>query len=411
MIKEAIVLAGGKGTRLRSVVADVPKPMAEVGDKPFLDHLLQKIISHGIERIVLSVGYKKEVIEDYFGNSFQGAEIVYAVEEEALGTGGAIKLALESCIDEQVFVFNGDTYLDLNLEAFATQHLESGKSISLALKEMNSPDRYGTVEVKYSRITDFREKQTGVESGLINAGVYALKSSLMQNEVLPTVFSFESEILEKKKDNWVIGAFTTNGFFVDIGVPEDYRRAHAYFSMPNVDSGWTLFLDRDGVINVRKIGDYIRSVEEFEFLPGALEAIAGFSKIFKRIVVVTNQQGIGKGLMTAQDLNQIHRFMMDAVESAGGKIDKAYFCPALHKENDQCRKPNPGMAFKAKEDFRDIEFDQCLMIGDSLSDIEFASNAGMPSVFITPEPYKYEVKLTDVQAINLLELESYLRRR
>lgn len=152
--------------------------------------------------------------------------------------------------------------------------------------------------------------------------------------------------------------------------------------MWKVDKSWTLFLDRDGVINKRIPGDYVKTIEEFHFLPGVPKAIAQLSKIFGRIIVVTNQQGIGKGLYTREDLLAVHDHMMAGIEKAGGRIDAIYYAPQLASENSPMRKPGTGMAQKAKKDFPEIDFARSIMAGDSASDMEFASGSGMKAVFI-----------------------------
>ncbi|MCH2044836.1 MAG: HAD-IIIA family hydrolase [Saprospiraceae bacterium] len=146
---------------------------------------------------------------------------------------------------------------------------------------------------------------------------------------------------------------------------------------------WTLFLDRDGVINQRKVGDYIRNWKEFCFLDGVLEAIPVLNKYFDRTVVVTNQQGIAKGLMTEQSLQKIHKKMVQEIEYSSGQIDAVYYCAKHKRENPICRKPNPGMAYTAQKEFSDIQFKQAVMVGDSPSDIQFGKNLGMKTVFLT----------------------------
>ena len=407
---EAIILAGGKGTRLQSVVADVPKPMAQVADRPFLEFLLDELVLANCSRVVLSVGYKWEVIEKHFGTEYRGMIIDYAVENEPLGTGGAIMLALHKTTADHVLVLNGDTYFDLDLNAFVKAHHNSGSALSIGLKRMDSPDRYGTVEISGERILKFNEKVAGLDSGLINAGVYALDKTAFSTLDLPSAFSFEQLILEKLVEIWNFHGFEAQEFFIDIGIPEDYRKANAYFRMPQITDDWTLFLDRDGVINVRVVGDYIRSLKGFEFLPHVKEAISSFSSLFRRVIVVTNQQGVGKGLMSEADVEEIHAYMIKEIEAAGGRVDKVYFCPALDAENNPCRKPNNGMALQAQQDFPEIDLERSLMIGDSLSDMEFGRRSGMLNAFITDEPYKNETQLTDIEAINLLEIGSYIQR-
>lgn len=153
----------------------------------------------------------------------------------------------------------------------------------------------------------------------------------------------------------------------------------------HIDKSWTLFLDRDGVINKRLPGDYVKEPAEFEFLPGVLESIAAFSKLFGRIIIVTNQQGIGKGLMTENDLQKVHQHMLSEIEAAGGHIDAVYHCPGLAEDDPPCRKSNPGMALQAKEDFPEIDFGKSVMIGDSESDMEFGRRLGMKCILVGEE--------------------------
>lgn len=153
----------------------------------------------------------------------------------------------------------------------------------------------------------------------------------------------------------------------------------------NINKDWTLFLDRDGVINKRLPGDYVKTVFEFEFLEGVTEAIKNLSGVFGKIVVVTNQQGIAKRVYSEQDLHVIHSFMLQDIEKAGGRIDKVYFAPNLASENNPMRKPGTGMALAAKKDFPEIDFSKSIMVGDSESDIQFGKASGMKTVFISAE--------------------------
>ena len=165
-----------------------------------------------------------------------------------------------------------------------------------------------------------------------------------------------------------------------------------------LDKSWILFLDRDGVINRRLIDDYVKSWSEFEFEVGALEAIVTFSKVFGRIFIVTNQQGIAKGLMTEADLHLVHNQMVAEIKRVGGKIDRIYFCPHWSKDGCDCRKPKTGMALQAKAEFPEIDFTKSVMVGDSPSDIEMGHQLDMKTVFIGTEnapPY------TDWQFANL----------
>jgi len=149
-----------------------------------------------------------------------------------------------------------------------------------------------------------------------------------------------------------------------------------------IDNTWTLFLDRDGVLNRKIDHDYVRNWEQFEFLPGVKEALAICAEKFNRIVIVTNQRGVGRGLMAESDLHEIHMLLMDAVDEAGGRIDAIFFCPDIIDEGSTHRKPNPGMAFDAQRLFPEIDFSKSVIVGDSGSDMEFGKNLGMKTVLI-----------------------------
>ena len=148
----------------------------------------------------------------------------------------------------------------------------------------------------------------------------------------------------------------------------------------------SLFLDRDGVINQRIVGNYVRHWEEWEFLEGALEALVILARKFNPIVVVTNQQGVAKGLMTAEDLEQLHQQMLRAIVAAGGRIDGVYACMEHERDQPYCRKPNPGMAWQAKRDFPQIDFKQSIMVGDSVSDLVFGQELEMRTALLTTKP-------------------------
>ena len=215
---KAIVLAGGFGTRLQSVVKDVPKPMAEINKKPFLTYLLERLNFYGFHDVTLSVGYKQESIINHFKDSYKDISLHYCKEDTPLGTGGAIKKALEMIRSkENILVLNGDTFFDIDLKKF--YNLSKNAPLTLALKEMENFDRYGSVEVKNGKITAFREKKF-VQKGLINTGVYSLHKTILEN-IPQKQFSFETFLEQQKEINYSID----NGYFVDIGVPQDYYKA------------------------------------------------------------------------------------------------------------------------------------------------------------------------------------------
>lgn len=387
MIREVIVLAGGFGTRLQSVVSELPKPMAPVAGKPFLQYILDYLSAQGMQRCILAVGHLRHTIIDHFGSEYDGMELVYSEETEPLGTGGGIMQACGMLQGNQAFVLNGDTFFDVDLEVLYNHHVQHGAELTLALKTMYDFDRYGTVELgEHGMITGFLEKKH-LKQGLINGGVYCLNTSVFSKD-LPKVFSFEKEVLEVQYRHGKVAGVEFDGYFIDIGIPEDYARAQIDFApkRPVFDKSWTLFLDRDGVINRKIDDDYVRNWSDFEFLPGVQESLVTLGDIFGRIVITTNQRGIGRGLFSMEDLEHIHQQMFNAIQSAGGRVDAVFVCPHLSDDPTcNCRKPKPGLALQACAQFPEIDLSKSVMVGDSLSDIGFGAGLGMYTVQVGHE--------------------------
>lgn len=221
---EAIVLAGGLGTRLAARLPGLPKPMAPVAGRPFLAILLGQLELAGCARVLLSVGHLHETIRNHFGASFHGMRIDYVVEDAPLGTGGALRTALAHAEEDTVLALNGDTFLQIDYAALLAFHADSGATLTLSLAHQADIARYGGVLAQNERVVGFEEKgRTG--SGWINAGVYALSKNLSWPASLPEKFSFETDFLAREVGCIPIAAYPVHGFFLDIGVPEDLDRA------------------------------------------------------------------------------------------------------------------------------------------------------------------------------------------
>jgi len=222
-IDEAIVLAGGLGQRLRSEIGELPKSMAMVNGQPFLHFLFHYLNNQGIRSVILSVGYKWETIRDYFGYDYKGLKITYAVEEDPLGTGGGIRLALEKIEGDTTFVLNGDTFFKIDLNELALVHTENSADCTLALKTLKEVDRYGLVEMEGKRIIAFKEKEYRKKT-IINGGIYCINKSTLFNFQTNTNFSFEKDYLEINPKRKLIYGCLFEHYFKDIGIPEDYRQ-------------------------------------------------------------------------------------------------------------------------------------------------------------------------------------------
>ena len=223
--QEAIVLAGGLGTRLKEVLPGIPKCMAPVNGKPFLTYVLDYLLRQNISKVILSVGYLKDHIINYFGENYKLLKLEYAIENEPLGTGGAIKLSFGFCKQDEAFVMNGDTCFFPALKAMENLHFWETADITIAVKQMNDTARYGLVLTDESgRIKDFREKEPSSGAGLINGGIYLINRKIV--DVFPhQKFSLENDIFKTSCSEFKMLAFQSDGFFLDMGIPEDYVKA------------------------------------------------------------------------------------------------------------------------------------------------------------------------------------------
>lgn len=376
---EAIVLAGGFGTRLQSVVKDVPKPMAAINGKPFLAYILDYLTYNGVRKIILSVGYKQEIIENYFGNSYKEIDIVYSKEEEPLGTGGAIKKALSYCESENILVLNGDTFFELNLQALLQEHKKANADVTMSLKKMYSFDRYGKVILEENRVVNIVEKEFS-SFGIINGGVYIIQKDIFNNT--EEKFSFEQDFLEKKLSKLSVCAYIDKGYFIDIGIPQDYQKAIYDFGDKR-----SLFLDRDGIINIDH--GHVHKKEDFEFVDGIFELCQYFQNNNYLIFIITNQAGIAKGYYSEEDFSFLNSWMLGEFHKKGITIKDVFHCPHHPDETCLCRKPSPKMLFDIQEKYK-ISLKKSILIGDKLSDIEAGERAGVGELVLIKSKYQEE---------------------
>lgn len=231
MLDTAVILAGGFGTRLKTVVSDLPKPMAPVNGIPFLSYQFKFLQHYGIRNVVLSVGHLADKIESFYKQRFENLHLHYAHEKTPLGTGGGIRLALHECQSGPVLVLNGDSFFDVDLNTFYTHHQQHQADVSLALRQVNDAARYGTIQKNTNhRIVSFREKTNLPEPGIINGGLYILeKDSYLANTPANSNFSIEKDFFEKHLDQLFIAGFEFSTYFIDIGIPEDYAKAQHDF--------------------------------------------------------------------------------------------------------------------------------------------------------------------------------------
>jgi D-glycero-alpha-D-manno-heptose 1-phosphate guanylyltransferase len=226
--REAIVLAGGLGTRLKGEVPDLPKCLAPVAEKPFLDYIIQYLLDQKVDKIIFALGVLHEKVTHHLTQNWPDLSYAISIESEPLGTGGAISLAANHVTSDTFFVLNGDTYFDIKLDDLAKTHTETQAKITLALKPMSHFDRYGSVVLEDQIITHFNEK-VFMDFGLINGGIYLLERAFLTQNEPATKYSFEKEILEPSAARGVVSGCICDGYFIDIGIPEDYQKANQDF--------------------------------------------------------------------------------------------------------------------------------------------------------------------------------------
>lgn len=379
-VRQCAVLVGGLGSRLGSIVADVPKPMLAVAGRPFLWWLLREVSRFGIEDVVLLTAHLSEVVEaalpDMVAALPRAMRVVVSREPVRAGTGGALFHA-QGLLQERFLLMNGDSFFDCALGAALGGAEEVGVVGRLMLRAVEDASRYGVVEVDGERVTAFRARAAAAGAGVINGGLYVFNRRVLEH--VSAACSLEQEVLPELAAAGALRATLENGRFIDIGVPEDLVRAQA--ELPRWLARPALFLDRDGVCNVDH--GWVGTRERFEWVAGAKAAIVAASLLGWHVFVVTNQSGVARGHYTEADVRALHRWMLDEVLEAGGTIDDFRFCPfhpeaplEAYRRVSDWRKPGPGMIFDLLRTWG-VDARDALMVGDQPTDMAAAEAAGV----------------------------------
>ena len=382
MVGQAVILAGGLGTRLGAATRETPKPLLEVGGAPFLDYLLWNVARHGIRRVLLLTGYLAPAFEARYGDGrAHGVAIEYAVEPEPRGTGGALALAANR-LDERFLLLNGDTLFDLNYLDLAT-HLDDRALAAVALRQVDDVARYGRARLCDGRVEAFTEKTEG-GPGAINGGVYAMRRQAVER-LAQGPSSLERDLLPVLVAEGRLAGAAYDGFFVDIGLPQTLGEAQA--AVRTWRRKPALLLDRDGTLNVDR--GWVHRPEEFEWIAGAREAIKWANDRGFLVFVVTNQAGIARGYYGEEAFDAFTSWIDAELAAVGAHVDATYRCPhhpeigeGPYRRACDCRKPAPGLIQRALSEWG-CDPARSLMIGDQEHDLEAATRAGIRSVRFT----------------------------
>ncbi|HEV2330263.1 MAG TPA: HAD-IIIA family hydrolase [Verrucomicrobiae bacterium] len=375
---QAVILAGGRGERMRPLTDVRPKPMIEVCGKPFLEHQIMMLREHGFNRVLLLLGYLPDVVRDYFGNGSKwGLEIKYSITAVEDKTGRRLKLA-ENKIEDLFFLLYCDNYWPMPMEKMWRQFLEAGAPMMVTV--YSNKDNYTKSVLRvddagFVAAYDKTRKTPDLQGTEISYAIMRkeLVARLPEENVGLEETLFPSLIRERQ-----LAAFVTHHRYYSVGDTFRLPITEAFLARRPA-----IILDRDGVLNEKAPrANYVRNWREFKWLPGAKESLRLLKEAGYRVIVVSNQAGINRGAMSEVDLFDIHRHMVKEAEQAGGRIDAIYYCPHDWEEGCECRKPKPGMLFQAQHDFN-LDLSRTLFVGDDERDGQAAEAAGCLSALVS----------------------------
>jgi len=377
---QVVILAGGRGVRLRPLTDTKPKPMIKFHGKPFLEYLIEMLRDRGFERILLLLGYLPEVIQDYFGDGSRwGIEIEYAVSALEDDTGRRIKLA-ERRIDPVFLLMYCDNYWPMRFDKMWQQFVSMG--VPALVTVYRNSDQYTRDNLRVDEngyIVTYDKSRTAPNLQGVDIGFMILKRQVL--DLLPDEnVSFEKVVLSQLVARRQLQAYVTEHRYYSVGSPRRLPLTEEFLARRPA-----VILDRDGVLNRKPPrARYVCTWGNWEWILGAKEALRLFKEAGYRVIIVSNQAGIARGAMTEEDLAEIHERMEAEVVEAGGRIDAIYYCPHGWDEGCECRKPKPGMLFQAQREFS-LDLSRTYFIGDDERDGQAADAAGCPWLLVSDE--------------------------
>lgn len=390
---KVVIMAGGKGTRIAQVNATVPKPMIPIEGKPILEYQIETLKKQGYTDIILIVGHMGNVIQKYFGDgSAFGVQISYIVEEQPLGTAGALYF-LKDEIQNDFLLLNGDIIFDVNIQKFLEYHCKQGTVATILTHPNSHPYDSGIIIAdEKKRVINWlhKEDERLWYKNRVNAGLHMLSPRIFDLFTEVKKCDLDRDILKPLIKDRELSVYDSPEYIKDMGTPDRY-----YAVIEDIKSGKVsaknlknkqkaIFLDRDGTIN--KYVGFLTDINEFELLDGVADAIQMINESGYLAIVVTNQPVIARGEVSVGELQEIHNKMETLLGQSGAYIDDIFYCPhhphkgyegerPEYKIECECRKPKPGMLFAAAEKYN-IDLRESWMIGDGENDIEAGRNAG-----------------------------------
>lgn len=408
---KAVIIAGGKGTRLGKITKEIPKPMIKIGNLPILGHQLKLLKKYQIKNVIILTGHLSEIIENYVRKNNFGLNINCLKSDPEFSNADRVKLA-KRYLKGDFLVFYGDVMVDMNIERLIAFHKKKGGAATLVIHPNDHPYDSDLVEIEENqRIIVFHPKKKHPQyyQNLVNAGIYVLSPKIFRYIKTKTgqKLDFGRDIFPKAIKKEKIFGYNTPEYLKDMGTLERLKRVKKDYRSGKIkalnlkNKQKAIFLDRDGTIN-KDPGSDLWDINKFELSPNSIKAVKLINSSRYLAIVITNQPVIAKGFASFKNLSQIHKKMEAELGQKGAKLDAIYYCPhhpekGYPEENSKyiiqcgCRKPQPGMIKKAAKDFN-IDLKNSYMIGDSIRDILCGRNAGTKTILIGNEN-KYRKKL------------------
>jgi D-glycero-D-manno-heptose 1,7-bisphosphate phosphatase len=386
--KQCVILIGGLGTRLGALTADIPKPMVDVGGRPFLEYLLVEAARFGFSEVLLLAGYRAESVARYIEESgidrALDLSIEVLIEDSPAGTGGALWRAQER-LRERFFLINGDSWFDFNWLSLVLVEGAGSSLATLALRYLKDADRYGVVETHGHVVREFLERPRTSGPGNVNSGVYLVSRDIVRH--LSPTCSIERDIFPVLAANGDLCATVATGHFIDIGIPADLSLAQS--EIPAWQRRPAVFLDRDGTLNEDEAG-YTHSIDDFRWLPGAIEAVRRLNDARFYVFVVTNQAGVARGIYSEEKVVALHAWIQDELRAQGAHIDDFRYCPfhpegliEAYRQSHPWRKPGAGMLLDLMKHWQ-VDITRSAIIGDKDSDVEAGRAASVLGLKVKP---------------------------
>ena len=414
---KAVIMAGGRGTRISSVVSDIPKPMIEIEGKPVLEYELECLREQGFTDIILTVSYLGNIIMDYFGDGSGvspvtgkpfGVNIEYYFEKEPLGNAGALYRIKEK-LKEDFLLLNADAIFDVDFNRFVAFHKAKGGLVTLFTHPNSHPydsglivaDENGAVMQWLAK----EDERPEYYRNRVNAGIHVISPKVLETNIDTPKIDLDRQLLKPLAGTGKMFCYDSPEYVKDMGTPERYESVCCDFREGRVharnlkEKQKAVFLDRDGTIN--KYVGFLRNIDDFELISGVADAIKAINASGYLAIVVTNQPVIARGEVSLTELQAIHNKMETLLGNEGAYLDAIYYCPhhphkgyegecLEYKIDCECRKPKPGMLLQAAEDFN-IDQSKSWMIGDSENDIKAGQAAGCRNVLIGDNEYGQDV--------------------